>query len=89
MLDVWVSPEQQKRRRRSREFSTEDAPAFKARLQAIAQRVAEAAKDGGFMGFGGVQVSDAEKATPGGDLRRAEAHRRRAPPNGSPAKGEP
>jgi hypothetical protein len=41
----------------------EDAPAFKAWLQAIAQQVAEAAKEGGFLGFGGVQVSGAEKAT--------------------------
>jgi hypothetical protein len=41
----------------------DDAPAFKAWLQTIAQRVAEAAKEGGFLGFGGVQVSDAEKAT--------------------------
>jgi hypothetical protein len=41
----------------------DDASAFKAWLQAIAQRVAEAAKEGGFLGFGGVQVSDAEKAT--------------------------
>jgi hypothetical protein len=41
----------------------DDAPAFKAWLRAIAQRVAEAAKEGGFLGFGGVQVSDAEKAT--------------------------
>jgi len=41
----------------------EDAPAFKAWLQGIAQRVAEASKEGGFLGFGGVQVSDAEKAT--------------------------
>jgi len=40
-----------------------DAPAFKAWLNAIAQKVAEAAKEGGFLGFGGVQVSDAEKAT--------------------------
>jgi hypothetical protein len=41
----------------------DDAAAFKAWLQAIAQRVAEAAKEGSFLGFGGVQVSDAEKAT--------------------------
>jgi hypothetical protein len=41
----------------------EDAAAFRAWLQAIAERVAEASKDGGFLGFGGVQVSDAEKAT--------------------------
>jgi hypothetical protein len=40
-----------------------DAAAFKAWLQSISQHVAEAAKEGGFLGFGGVQVSDAEKAT--------------------------
>jgi hypothetical protein len=40
-----------------------DAPAFKTWLQSIAQHVAEAAKEGGFLGFGGVQVSEAEKAT--------------------------
>jgi hypothetical protein len=45
------------------EKAPEDAPAFKAWLQGIAQRVAEASKEGGFLGFGGVQVSDAEKAT--------------------------
>jgi hypothetical protein len=40
-----------------------DAPAFKAFLNAIAEKVAEATKEGGFLGFGGVKVSDAEKAT--------------------------
>ena len=40
-----------------------DAPAFKAWLNSIASKVAEASKEGGFLGFGGVQVSDAEKAT--------------------------
>ena len=39
------------------------APAFKTWLQGVAQKAAEAAKEGGFMGFGGVAVSDAEKAT--------------------------
>ena len=34
-------------------------------LQGISQHTAEAAKEGGFLGFGGVQVSDAEKATLG------------------------
>lgn len=38
-----------------------DAAAYKAWLQAISQKVAEAAKEGGTLGFGGVQVSDAEK----------------------------
>jgi hypothetical protein len=41
----------------------EDAAAFKTWLSGIARRVAEASKEGGFLGFGGVQVSDAEKAT--------------------------
>ncbi len=40
-----------------------DAPGFKAWLQHVAQVAAEAATEGGFLGFGGVQVSDAEKAT--------------------------
>jgi hypothetical protein len=40
-----------------------DAPAFKAWLRAISQKVAEASAEGGFLGFGGVQVSEAEKAT--------------------------
>jgi len=40
-----------------------DATAFKAWLREISQKVAEAADEGGFMGFGGVKVSDAEKAT--------------------------
>lgn len=40
-----------------------DATAVKAWLYQISQRVAEASKEGGFMGIGGVAVSDAEKAT--------------------------
>jgi hypothetical protein len=40
-----------------------DAAAFKAFLRDISQKVAEASLEGGFLGFGGVQVSDAEKAT--------------------------
>jgi hypothetical protein len=40
-----------------------DAAAFKALLCGISQKVAEAAPEGGFLGFGGVDVSDAEKAT--------------------------
>ena len=42
-----------------------EAAAFKNWLQAIAQKAAEAAKEGGFLGFGGVAVSDAEKAALG------------------------
>jgi hypothetical protein len=39
-----------------------DAPAFKAWLREVAQKAAEAGTEGGFLGFGGVAVSDAEKA---------------------------
>ena len=41
----------------------EDAPAFKAWLRQTAERAAEASSEGGFLGFGGVRVSEAEKAT--------------------------
>jgi hypothetical protein len=40
-----------------------DAGPFKAFLNEVAEKVAEAASEGGFLGFGGVPVSDAEKAT--------------------------
>jgi hypothetical protein len=40
-----------------------DAPAFKAWLNSISEKVAEASSEGGFLGIGGVQVSDKEKAT--------------------------
>jgi hypothetical protein len=41
----------------------QDAAAVKQWLMGISQSAAEASKEGGFLGFGGVQVSDAEKAT--------------------------
>src|ERR1044072_2825414 len=41
----------------------EDASAFKAWLLQGAQKAAEAGTEGGFLGCGGVAVSDAEKAT--------------------------
>ena len=41
----------------------QDAAGFKAWLQAISRNVAEASSEGGFLGIGGVQVSDTEKAT--------------------------
>jgi hypothetical protein len=41
----------------------DDAAPFKAWLQNVAQKAAEAGKEGGFLGFGGVAVSEAEKAT--------------------------
>ena len=40
-----------------------DAAAFKAWLRGISQKVAEASMEGGFLGVGGVRVSDAERAT--------------------------
>lgn len=41
----------------------DDAPAFRSWLKSIAQDAAEAAREGGFLGFGGEKVSEAEKAT--------------------------
>jgi hypothetical protein len=40
-----------------------DSAAFKGWLQQISQHVAEASNEGGFLGVGGVPVSEAEKAT--------------------------
>src|SRR5262249_38235645 len=40
-----------------------DAAAFKGWLRQISRHVAEACKEGGFLGIGGVAVSEAEKAT--------------------------
>lgn len=40
-----------------------DGPAFKAWLKHVAEKVAEAASEGGFLGFGGVKVTDAERAS--------------------------
>ena len=42
-----------------------DAGAVKAWLRQISHNVAEASKEGGFLGFGGVKVSEAETATLG------------------------
>lgn len=41
----------------------QDAAGFKQWLSQVSDRVANAAKEGGFLGFGGVRVSDAEKAS--------------------------
>lgn len=40
----------------------EDAAEFKAWLSGISMKVAEAAKEGSFLGFGGTQVTDEERA---------------------------
>jgi len=45
------------------EEAPDEAAAFTAWLQEIAQKAAEAGKEGGFLGFGGVAVSETEKAT--------------------------
>ena len=45
------------------EKAPEAAPGFRAWLTAIAERVAEAGTEGGFLGFGGHKVSASEKAT--------------------------
>ena len=41
----------------------EEASAMKTWLLNISKSVAEASNEGGFLGFGGIKVSDAEKAT--------------------------
>jgi hypothetical protein len=41
----------------------QDAAGFKGWLRHVAEQVAEASSEGGFLGFGGVKVSEAEKAT--------------------------
>lgn len=47
----------------ARKSSPDEAHGFKQWLQGIATRVAEASNEGGFLGFGGEKVSDAERAT--------------------------
>jgi hypothetical protein len=47
-----------------------DAAGFKEFLRGISQKVAEASLEGGFLGIGGVKVSDAEKAALG-DIAKA------------------
>jgi hypothetical protein len=41
----------------------DDASAFKTWLRHVAEKVAEASSEGGFLGFGGVKVTDAERAS--------------------------
>ena len=42
--------------------SPAEAEEYKQWLTSLAQKTAEASKEGGFLGFGGVQISDDEKA---------------------------
>lgn len=47
---------------RAKGATEEDINSFKAMMIAVAESVAEASKEGGFLGFGGVRVSDAEQS---------------------------
>src|SRR5262245_26341818 len=51
-----------------------DAAAFKAWLRHVAEKVAEASTEGGFLGFGGVRVTEAEKASIAEVARALGAH---------------
>ena len=42
--------------------SPAEADAYRQLLVSVAQKAAEASKEGGFLGFGGVRVSDKEQA---------------------------
>ena len=46
----------------SSKASPEDAAAYKAMLLRVAERAAAAAKEGGFLGMGGEQINDKERA---------------------------
>ncbi|KQR27777.1 hypothetical protein [Deinococcus sp. Leaf326] len=46
----------------SAKTSPEDAEAYRTMLVRVAERTASAAKEGGFLGFGGEQVNDKERA---------------------------
>lgn len=45
-----------------RKASPAEAEAYRAMLVGVAEKAAEASKEGGFLGFGGVRVSDKEQA---------------------------
>jgi hypothetical protein len=49
----------------STKATPEEASEVRARLAKVAQATAEAAREGGFLGFGGTSVSDEEKAALG------------------------
>lgn len=46
----------------SAKTSPQDAEAYRSMLMQVAERTAAAAKEGGFLGFGGEQVNDKERA---------------------------
>ena len=46
----------------ARKASPAEADAYRRMLASVAEKAADASKEGGFLGFGGVRVSDKEKA---------------------------
>jgi len=46
----------------SRKATAEEVTAYKQVIMSVAETTANASKEGGFLGFGGVRVSDAEKS---------------------------
>ena len=46
----------------SRKATPEEATAYKQMIMSVAEKVASASKEGGFLGFGGVRVSSAEQS---------------------------
>jgi hypothetical protein len=46
----------------SRKATLEEAQAYKQMIMGVAEKTAKASKEGGFLGFGGVQVSNSEES---------------------------
>ena len=46
----------------ARKASAGEADAYRKMLADVAEKAADASKEGGFLGFGGVRVSDRERA---------------------------
>jgi len=46
----------------SQKATAEEASAYKAMLISVAEKTAQASKEGGFLGFGGTRVSSAEQS---------------------------
>jgi hypothetical protein len=46
----------------SRKATPEEAQAYKQMIMSVAEKTANASKEGGFLGFGGVRVSNAEQS---------------------------
>jgi hypothetical protein len=46
----------------SRKATPDEVQAYKQMVMGVAEKAASASKEGGFLGFGGVRVSDAEQS---------------------------